>query len=83
MMGAGIGPSELVLVLLVVAAVFGSTRLPGAGNFLARWLRGDDPARPSLPAARPQGRRGLVDWLLLLTTLAIAGTLTAAIATNR
>jgi hypothetical protein len=79
-MGAGIGLGEVVLLVLVAAAVFGTTRMPGAGDFLARWLRGDDPSRPSLPEKRPSGGWSAVDWMLLLTTLAIAGTLTAAVA---
>jgi hypothetical protein len=71
-MGLGLGFAELVLVMLIVLAVFRSTRLPGAGDLLGRLLRGQDPARP-----RP-GRWSLVDWLLLATTLALAAALAAS-----
>jgi hypothetical protein len=35
------GFGELVLILLIVMVVFGSTKLPQAHDSLAKWLRGE------------------------------------------
>jgi hypothetical protein len=76
-MGVGIGFGELFLILLLLATVYGSAKLPG--DALSRWMRGEDPSRPSLPARR-EARWTTLDWLLLLTTVAIAGMLLVAVA---
>jgi hypothetical protein len=78
-MAFGMGFGELFLILIIVAAVFGSTKLPGAGDLFGRWLRGSDPSRPRLLAPRSD-RWTTVDWLLLATTLALAAALALSFA---
>jgi mttA/Hcf106 family protein len=65
------GFGEMVLIMAVIAAVFGSTKLPGTGDLLGRWLRGDDPRRAPFHL-RGERRWRPVDWMLLGTTLALA-----------
>jgi sec-independent protein translocase protein TatA len=55
----GIGPLEIVIVLIIVLIVFGPKRLPDLGRSLGRGMRefkdsvsGDD--KEELPAAREQ-----------------------------
>ena len=62
----GIGPLELIIVLIVILVIFGPKRLPQAGRALGQGLRefkdsvtgkdkGDDEAQPSeLPPAEKQ-----------------------------
>jgi hypothetical protein len=76
-MGVGIGFGELFLILLLLATVYGSTKLPG--DALSRWMRGEDPSRPALPV-RQKARWTTIDWLLLFTTIAIACMLGVAVA---
>jgi hypothetical protein len=79
-MGVGMGFGQLFMILLLVAAFYGSTKLPG--DSLTRMMRGEDPSRPSVPV-RGAARWTAVDWLLLATTLAIAVTLAVAVAQGR
>ena len=78
----GMGFGEVVLILMIVAVAFGSTKMPGPGDMFGRWMRGEDPSQPSAPA-QGGGRWTTVDWLLLTTTLAIAVTLTIAVTHGR
>jgi energy-coupling factor transporter transmembrane protein EcfT len=77
--GAGFG--EVFMILLIVLAVFGSTKLPGTENLLRR-LRGPDPMRTRFYAPAT-ARWTLVDWLLLATTIALAGCLALSYASGR
>ncbi len=70
-MGTGMGFGEMVLIMVIVAAVYGSTKLPGTGDLLGRWLRGNDPRRAPF-RARALRRWRPLDWMLLGTTLALA-----------
>ncbi|MDX6698967.1 MAG: sec-independent protein translocase protein TatA [Solirubrobacteraceae bacterium] len=60
----GIGPLELVIVLVIVLVIFGPKRLPAAGRALGQGMRefkdsitgkdrGDDDAERELPPAPP------------------------------
>jgi hypothetical protein len=73
----GMGFSEVFLIMVIVAVVYGSTKLPGAGDLLGRWMREETPSE-----GQP-GRWTTVDWLLVSTTLAIAVTLTVAVTKGR
>lgn len=56
----GLGPSELVVILLLVVLIFGATKIPqlgrGLGEGISNFKRGlrethDDPAAPPPPPA--------------------------------
>ncbi len=72
----GMGFGELFLIMVIVAVVYGSTKLPGAGDLLGRWVREET-------TTEGPGRWTAVDWLLVSTTLAIAVTLTVAVTKGR
>jgi sec-independent protein translocase protein TatA len=57
----GIGPMELVIVLVIALVVLGPKRLPEAGRSLGKGLRGfkssltgDDDERPALDPQTPE-----------------------------
>ena len=79
----GMGFGELLLVLIIVVTIFGSTRLPQLDEMLRRWLRGLDPTRPRLASLRPVRRWTTVDWLLVSTTAALAVMLAVSYAYGR
>lgn len=54
----GMGPTELIIILVIVIAVFGVGRLAGIGNALGtsvrdfrRSVRDEEPATPAQPTA--------------------------------
>jgi hypothetical protein len=81
-MAFGMGFGELVMILVIVVTVFGSTKLPQIGELLRRRMNGLDRARPRLYLGRSD-RWTLVDWLLLGTTIALATALTLSFAQGR
>ncbi|HVU53051.1 MAG TPA: twin-arginine translocase TatA/TatE family subunit [Polyangia bacterium] len=80
-MAFGVGFSEVLLILLIALAVFGSTKLPGADNLLRR-LRGPDPMR-TRSYGSAAARWTFVDWMLLAATIALAGALALSYAPGR
>jgi sec-independent protein translocase protein TatA len=61
----GIGPLELIIVLVIILVIFGPKRLPGVGRSLGQGMRefkdsitgkdkGEDDERRDLPAAKEE-----------------------------
>lgn len=56
----GLGPVELTILVVIVLIIFGVGKLPSVGGAIGRSIRefrrelsdGDDPAKPTGPAAR-------------------------------
>jgi hypothetical protein len=58
------GPGELVVILLIVVAVFGSTKLPQIGEYLERLLNGE-------PLVERPDAWTSEDWLLVIAVVAL------------
>jgi hypothetical protein len=80
-MAFGMGFGELVMILLIVVTVFGSTKLPQISELLRRRL--SDPTRPRLLLARRSQGWTIIDWLLLSATVALAAALAVSFAQGR
>jgi hypothetical protein len=68
-MGVGLGFGEMFMIMLLLVAAFGATRLPG-GDLFSKLLRGRELTRARYHAHGGRHWKA-VDWVLLSATLVL------------
>jgi TatA/E family protein of Tat protein translocase len=67
----GMGFGDVILILVIVVVVFGSTKLPNLGDGLGRLLRGEQASPPRLLMERQRKSWTRSDWALVIAAVVV------------